>query len=85
MCSVKMIAEKLDPEELGIVTLSSFLGEFYPTDFTQQSFTSHVIYHYNGLSRSHTNNKVTFCKCLIVRSLILKSYVIMKQPVIVVE
>jgi len=49
------MAEKLDPEQLGVVTFDTFVDEFYPGLFTAsadnavQPFT---VYHYNGLKRS---------------------------------
>ena len=58
--SVKIIQEKLDPEQLGIVTLSSFMSEFFPADVTEATVSSYEIFHYNGLPRSHPDNKVCF-------------------------
>ena len=59
-CSVKIMYERMDPEQLGIVTLNAFLDEFFPTDSHKaaeqvQSFT---VYHYNGLRNSCPAHKV---------------------------
>jgi len=53
------MAEKLDPELLGVITFDTFVDEFYPGLFTAsadnavQPFT---VYHYNGLKRSSLAN-----------------------------
>jgi len=61
------MADKLDPEQLGVITFNSFVEEFFPgamassRDQTVQSFT---VYHYNGLQRSPLN-KVNQCYIII--------------------
>lgn len=58
--SVNIMAEKLDPEQLGVITLNSFLEEFYSTEKPDHdAVQSFIVYHYNGLPRSSLNNKVT--------------------------
>lgn len=55
--SVKVMAQRLDPEGLGIVLLYAFMEEFYPkeTSSVPDVFT---VWHYNGLSRSNAEAKV---------------------------
>lgn len=63
---VKLIAEKLDPEQLGVITFDSFVEEFYPGVFTASADNAihpFTVYHYNGLSRS-TVTKVTYTEGL---------------------
>ena len=52
--------DKLDPEQLGIITLNSFMEEFFPShnssDAVQHTFN---IFHFNGLKCSCPNNKVS--------------------------
>jgi hypothetical protein len=50
--------QKLDPENLGIVTIFTFMDEFFPceTNSTPDVFT---LWHYNGLSLG-SNSKVLF-------------------------
>lgn len=45
------MADKMDPEQLGIITLSAFLDEFFPPqpDSTARAFT---LFHCNGLARN---------------------------------
>ena len=58
--SVKIMAEKLDPEQLGVITLNSFMEEFYASEKSKTgAVQSFVVYHYNGLPRSCSNNKVS--------------------------
>ena len=52
--------DKLDSENLGIITRSSFLEEFYPGETTPETPKMFTLYHYNGLARSCPNNKVKF-------------------------
>jgi len=69
--SVKLMVEKLDPEQLGVVTFDTFVDEFYPGLFTAsadnavQPFT---VYHYNGLKRSSLAKVIVirFAMCLIL-------------------
>lgn len=59
LLSVKIMAEKLDPEQLGVITLNGFLEEFFSTGKSdaddKQTFT---VYHYNGLPQSCPDSKV---------------------------
>ena len=53
--SVKLMAEKLDPEQLGVITFDTFVNEFYPTLFAasaDNAIQPFTVYHYNGLKRS---------------------------------
>ncbi len=50
--------DKLDPENLGIVTLASFMEEFFPSDAEPDNLLSFPLCHYNGLARSNPGNKV---------------------------
>jgi ubiquitin carboxyl-terminal hydrolase MINDY-3/4 len=66
---VKIMAEKLDPEQLGVITLNSFLEEFYSNDKpNHDAVQTFIVYHYNGLPRSSLNNKVQYseAKCAIM-------------------
>ena len=56
--SVKIMLEKLDPEQLGIVTLNAFMEEFFPNHNSQNVEQTFTLNHYNGLRRSCPNNKV---------------------------
>lgn len=56
--SVDIMKTKLDAENLGIVTLNSFLEEFYPGESTPEVPTQFILYHYNGLGRSSHDRKV---------------------------
>ena len=56
--SVAIMKDKLDSENLGIITRSSFLEEFYPGETTPEIPKSFTLYHYNGLARSCPDNKV---------------------------
>lgn len=51
--------EKLDPEQLGIVTLNAFMEEFYPNHNPDNILHSFALHHYNGLKRSCPDNKVS--------------------------
>jgi hypothetical protein len=54
--SVKIMAEKLDPEQLGVITFNSFVDEFFPsTSRTSDAIPSFTVFHYNGLQRSSAN------------------------------
>ena len=57
--SVAIMKDKLDSENLGIITRSSFLEEFYPGETTPEIPKSFILYHYNGLARSCPDNKVS--------------------------
>ena len=49
---------RLDPEQLGVFTLQSFMGEFFPGESSDETVTSFTLYHYNGYPRSSHNGKV---------------------------
>lgn len=57
---VTIMKDKLDSENLGIITRSSFLEEFYPGETTPEVPKSFTLYHYNGLARSCPDNKVKY-------------------------
>lgn len=60
---VKIVAQKLDPEQLGVITLNSFLEEFYSNEkHKQEAVQTFTVYHYNGLPRSSHNNKVQYAE-----------------------
>ena len=50
--------EKLDPEQLGIITLNAFMEEFFPNHNSHNVAQTFNLIHYNGLKRSCPNNKV---------------------------
>ena len=50
--------DKLDPEQLGIVTLTSFMEEFFPSSHGDDKASKFKLFHYNGLARSCPENKV---------------------------
>ena len=56
--SVDIMASKLDPENLGIITQCSFMEEFFAGEKPQEVPKSFSLYHYNGLPRSCHENKV---------------------------
>jgi len=57
---VKIMVDKMDPEQLGIVTLNAFLDEFFPTHTNGDTMTSFTLYHYNGLQSANPNQRVTY-------------------------
>lgn len=59
---VDIMRGKLDSEELGIITRTSFMDEFFPED-DETSPSQFVLCHYNGLPRSCPNNKVQYQRC----------------------
>jgi len=66
---VKIMADKLDPEQLGVITLSGFLDEFFPCSKSSDDSSSRfTVYHYNGLPQSCPGNKVMYTQasCLIM-------------------
>jgi len=75
------MVEKLDPEQLGVVTFDSFVDEFYPgvftasADSTIQPFT---VYHYNGLKRSTLAKVVSYTHCCILSCNSLEHLVLRK-------
>ncbi|PVD30192.1 hypothetical protein C0Q70_09454 [Pomacea canaliculata] len=60
---VDIMRNKLDAEELGIITRSSFMDEFYPED-ENSSPLQFTLYHYNGLPRSCLSGKVRYQQCV---------------------
>ena len=65
--SIKLMEQKLDPDNLGIVLLFAFMDEFFPNDLkrTPDVFT---LWHYNGLSLG-SNSKVVMLFSLFYRFL----------------
>nr|XP_039250604.1 ubiquitin carboxyl-terminal hydrolase MINDY-3-like [Styela clava] len=57
---VKIIQEKLDPEELGVILQSKFLNEFFADDDKKSVPDSFLVLHYNGLTQSSQDSKVLF-------------------------
>lgn len=57
LCSVDIMRGKLDSEELGIITRTSFMDEFFHEDEIA-SPSQFILYHYNGLPRSCPQGKV---------------------------
>ena len=52
------MADKLDPEQLGVITFNSFAEEFFPEAMIssrEHAVKSFTVYHYNGLQRSPSN------------------------------
>ncbi|ESO13061.1 hypothetical protein HELRODRAFT_63809 [Helobdella robusta] len=64
---VKIMVNKLDPEQLGVITLNKFTEEFFPSQAKSKS-VSFKMYHYNGLQRSSPNNQVCYseAECTIM-------------------
>ena len=56
--SVKIMREKMDPEELGIITLNGFMDEFFPSEAQSEAVQSFTVFHYNGLPSSGPGHKV---------------------------
>lgn len=50
--SVQVMREKLDPEQLGIITLTDFMAEFCPGNENSVDKRTFLVFHYNGLRRS---------------------------------
>lgn len=59
---VDIMRNKLDSEELGIITRTSFMEEFFPED-ERASPAQFPLYHYNGLPRSCPQGKVEYQSC----------------------
>ncbi|XP_064613700.1 LOW QUALITY PROTEIN: ubiquitin carboxyl-terminal hydrolase MINDY-3-like [Liolophura sinensis] len=57
---VDLMRTKLDPEHLGIITMNSFLEEFFPGQMVPETPRHFILFHYNGLRRSCFNNKVVY-------------------------
>lgn len=49
--------KKLDPENLGIILLNSFMEEFFSEDKRSIPDTFNIL-HYNGIQGSNNTNKV---------------------------
>lgn len=56
--SVESVKQQLDTENLGIITQSAFLNEFYPESEPNYIPDKFTVYHYNGLARSNHDNTV---------------------------
>lgn len=63
---VDIMAGKLDAENLGIITQSSFFEEFFAGETTPEVPKRFKLYHYNGLPRSCHDNKVLYHECKAV-------------------
>ncbi|XP_065918521.1 ubiquitin carboxyl-terminal hydrolase MINDY-3-like [Dysidea avara] len=59
---INFIKKKLDPDDLGIILLNSFLNEFFPQSEPHFPPKAFIIYHYNGLMQSSNSGKVKFVK-----------------------
>lgn len=62
MYSVDVIKQQLDTENLGIITKTAFLNEFYPESEPNYIPDKFTVYHYNGLARSNQDNEVLIFK-----------------------
>ena len=62
--SVEIVKQQLDTENLGIITQSAFLNEFYPESEPNSIPNSFSVYHYNGLARSNVDNEVQYAQGL---------------------
>ncbi|KAK3108552.1 hypothetical protein FSP39_010527 [Pinctada imbricata] len=59
---VDIMKTKLDSEDLGIITLTSFMDEFYPGQNKTEQPSTFELLHWNGLSRSSTDGKVMYSR-----------------------
>jgi len=57
---VKIMEEKMDPEQLGIITLNSFMEEFFPADSNPEASLTFRMLHCNGLKSSNPDHKVKY-------------------------
>lgn len=57
---VKIMVDKMDPEELSIITLNCFMEEFFPSEGNQDAVQTFRLLHYNGLQGSGPQNKVKY-------------------------
>ncbi|KAI0239737.1 Ubiquitin carboxyl-terminal hydrolase MINDY-3 [Lamellibrachia satsuma] len=57
---VKIMREKMDPEELGIITLNGFMDEFFPSNAQSEAIQTFTVFHYNGLPSSGPGHKVMY-------------------------
>jgi hypothetical protein len=67
--TINQLKQRMDPDNLQIITESSFLQELFPHDKYHNSNNEQfgplngkpfVIYHYNGLPRSNKDKKVRY-------------------------
>ncbi len=58
--SIDIVRQQLDSENLGIITQSAFLNEFYPEESAGVIPDQFRVYHYNGVPRSNVNNNVEY-------------------------
>ncbi|XP_025833511.1 ubiquitin carboxyl-terminal hydrolase MINDY-3 homolog isoform X2 [Agrilus planipennis] len=56
---VDIMRKKLDPENLGIILLCSFMDEFFPVE-ERSTPDMFPLYHYNGLARSNLKKQVQY-------------------------
>jgi len=57
---VKIMEDKMDPEQLGIITLNCFMDEFFPADSHPEATLSFKMMHWNGLQSSCPNSRVKY-------------------------
>lgn len=57
---VDVVKKQLDSEDLGIITKSAFLNEFFPQSEQSSVPEKFKVYHYNGLNRSNINNQIQY-------------------------
>ncbi len=75
--TISQLKQRMDPDNLQIITESSFLQELFPQDKYQNSKNDQfgplngkpfVIYHYNGLPRSNKDKKVRYASAQAIIS-----------------
>ena len=75
--SINQLKQRMDPDNLQIITESAFLQELFPKDTYQNSTNNQLtplngkpftIYHYNGLPRSNKDKKVRYASAQAVIS-----------------
>ncbi|XP_067931916.1 ubiquitin carboxyl-terminal hydrolase MINDY-3-like [Watersipora subatra] len=57
---VDIVKEKLDPENLGIVFVHSFMEEFFAEDKNEKKARTFSLCHYNGIKGSNNSNKIEY-------------------------
>ena len=59
---ISIMAEQLDPENMGIILFNSFVQEFFPKALNDENFIQKEfdVFHYNGLIQSNSDRKVCF-------------------------
>lgn len=57
---VDVMKKTLDPEQLGVITLQSFLTNFFPNKANFSNDETFKVFHYNGQPRACQNKKVTY-------------------------